>query len=342
MIESNKLYDFVLPENLIAQSPATPRDSAKLLVYSLADGSITDSTFKELDKFLATNTTLILNNSKVEECRWLFDKNKTEIFVLEKIDSYTVRAIVRPGRKFKLGKAINLTDWLSALVTAVDTEGIRTMKLNIRHDNSRLKKYEHIPLPPYIAQDDSLADEYQTVFAKPVGSLAAPTAGLHFTCELLKEISQKHNIAELTLHVGLGTFAKLTMENLKSGRLHSESYRLTDSSLQKIQSASHITAVGTTSVRTLESVFKAESPKLKADGSTDIFIRPGHKFCKVDSMITNFHLPSTSLLMLVAAFIADKKSINEKQAAEELMRIYNHAIEQKYRFYSFGDAMLLV
>ena len=336
----SNLYQFDLPEELIAQSPVHPRDNARLLVYRLDDGSITDDIFYNLHKYLPQDTTLVLNNSKVDNCRWLFDDGKTEVFVLEKNDPFTVRAMVRPGKKFRLNQTVKLTDWLEAEVTAIDQEGIRTLRLNTAHDDSRLKSYEHIPLPPYIKQDDRLAPEYQTVYAKPPGSLAAPTAGLHFTPELLDKIKAVHNIAEITLHVGLGTFAKLTDENLASGRLHEEHYEIKPEVAELLNKAMYRLAVGTTSVRTLESAMNETfAPKI---GSTDIFIRPGYRFKAVDGMVTNFHLPSTSLLMLVAAFIADKKQLNEKDAAAELMRIYQHAISQKYRFYSFGDAMLLV
>ncbi len=335
------LYNFDLPSELIAQTPAQPRDSARLLVYRLGDGSITDAVFRDINKFLPPDTTIVLNNSKVEQCRWLFNDSKIEIFVLEKLDTHTIRAMVRPGKKFRLNAKFQIDDWLVAETMAVDAEGIRTIKLNIPHDDERLKKYEHVPLPPYIEQNDSLSSEYQTVYAKPLGSLAAPTAGLHFTEKLLSELRQSHEIEEITLHVGLGTFAKLTDENLRTGKLHQESYYVSETTSKKIKNAKHITAVGTTTVRTLESLSKINY-QLSNIKPTDIFIRPGYKFSRVDSMITNFHLPSTSLLMLVASLIADKKSWSEKEAAQELQRIYAHAIKQKYRFYSFGDAMLIV
>lgn len=334
------MYNFDLPDELIAQKPAQPRDSARLLVYRLSDGSITDAVFKDIEMFLHPKTTLALNNSKVDNCRWLF--GKTELFVLEKTDTNTIRAMVRPGRKFKLGKKLKLTDWLQAETLAIDEEGIRTIRLSESHDDPRLKEFEHIPLPPYIAQNDSLADEYQTVYAKPLGSLAAPTAGLHFTDSLLNDIAKFHDIAELTLHVGLGTFAKLTEENLATGKLHEEMFEISQPVADKLNAAEHVTAVGTTSVRTLESAVGTDGRFKQVVGGTDIFIRPGYDLRAVDSMITNFHLPSTSLLMLVAAFIASKRNISEEAAAHELMKIYDHAISNKYRFYSFGDAMILV
>lgn len=336
------MYDFDLPDELIAQTPAQPRDHARLLVYKLTDGSIIDDYFYNLDTYLPAETTLAVNNSKVENCRWLFDEGKIEIFVLEKNDPHTVRALVRPGKKFRLGATTQLTDWLSVETTAIDDEGIRTLRLSVSHDDPRLVAYEHIPLPPYIAQNDKLADEYQTVYAKPLGSLAAPTAGLHFTPELLADIAKKHAIAEVTLHVGLGTFAKLTDENLQTNRLHEEHYEITENTAEILNASSHITAVGTTTIRTLESAMANDPEFKKTLAATDIFIRPGYVFGAVDAVVTNFHLPGTSLLMLIAAFIADKRELDEQTAAAELQRIYAHAIKSKYRFYSFGDAMLLV
>ncbi len=335
------MYNFKLPEELIAQSPASPRDHARMLVYSLKDKSITDSYFYNIDKVLPPNSTIVVNNSKVENCRWLFDNN-IEVFVIEKLDSNTVRAMVRPGKRFKTGSIVQLTDFLEIKVMQIDKEGIRTLKLNVSHDDVRLKPYEHIPLPPYIAQNDKLSNEYQTVYAKPLGSLAAPTAGLHFTPELITKLKTKHSFTEITLHVGLGTFAKLTDENLLTNKLHSEKYIINQEAATSLNKSSNIVSVGTTTLRTLESVRRNTEMFEQGSYETDIFIRPGFKFNAVDSLITNFHLPSTSLLMLVAALIADKQNLTEADAAKELIRIYKHAISNKYRFYSFGDVMILV
>lgn len=379
------MIDFELPKELIAQEPAHPRDSARLLVYSRADKTIIDTVFSELPKFLKPDTTLVVNNSKVENCRWLFDAGKTEIFVLEKLDTHTIRALIRPGSKFKLGQKSEINKWLSVETTAIDDDGIRTLKLNIQHDDKRLLAVEHIPLPPYIRahpthscsrvqehlkqqssrfssitdtsvspqsdktpisslsgapeservvcsvclQNDKLAEEYQTIYAKPLGSKAAPTAGLHFTDQLLDKIKTEHDVEEVTLHVGLGTFASLTDVNFETGKLHAEWYEIKPGVADKLLSAKHITAVGTTTVRTLESW--AVSGDLMS--STDIFIQPGYSFKTVNSMITNFHLPGTSLLLMVEAFVGSEA---------ELKRIYDHAIAEKYRFYSFGDAMLIL
>ncbi len=323
------MIQFDLPQELIAQAPAHPRDSARLLVYDRGKKEITDVVFRDLEKFLVKDTTVVINNSKVEQCRWLFDEGKTELFVLEKLDDRTVRAMVRPGKKFRLSQTHNFNDWLSVTTDAIDGDGIRTLRLNVTHDDPRLLEFEHIPLPPYIAQNDDLADEYQTVYAKPLGSKAAPTAGLHFTDKLLSDIRKKHEVLEVTLHVGLGTFAPLKDENFSRGTLHSERYEISPDMISKLSGARHITAVGTTSTRTLESWKRSDS----MSGSTDIFIQPGYEFQAVNSIITNFHLPGTSLLLMIEAFV---------DSASELQRIYDHAISQNYRFYSFGDAMLVL
>ncbi len=323
------MINFALPKELVAQEPARPRDSARLLVYDRKTKTITDAVFHDIEQYLMNDTTLVVNNSKVENCRYLFEDGKIEIFVLEKLDTTSVRAMVRPGKKFKLGSSVQLTDWLTATVTAIDDEGLRTLQLSVPHDDERLKAYEHVPLPPYIAQNDKLAKEYQTVYARPLGSKAAPTAGLHFTDELMAKIGQNHRIAEVTLHVGLGTFAPLSEENYKSETLHKESYVIPVEVEAELEKAPHITAVGTTSARTLESWKKSG----ETSGDTDIFIQPGYEFKAVDSLITNFHLPGTSLLLMVEALIG---------SASEMQRIYDHAIAEKYRFYSFGDAMLVL
>ncbi len=323
------MIQFDLPQEQIAQTPAHPRDSARLLVYDRSSRAITDAIFHDLPNYLPTDTTIVLNNSKVEHCRWLFDGGKTEIFVLQKLDQHTVRALVRPGKKFKNGKSLHMLDWLDVETTAVDNDGIRTLKLNVQHDDPRLLQYEHVPLPPYIEQNDALADEYQTVYAKPLGSKAAPTAGLHFTDSLLDTIRKEHEILEITLHVGLGTFAPLTDGQVKTGKLHEEFYEIPSPVLDKLTTTPHITSVGTTTTRTLESWKRSGL----SSGFTDIFIQPGYTFQAVNSMITNFHLPGTSLLLMIEAFVG---------SAAETQKIYDHAIRERYRFYSFGDAMLIL
>ena len=329
------MIEFNLPKELIAQYPVAPRDSARLLVYARESKKIIDAVFADLPSYLPKQTTLAINNSKVENCRWLFNDAKTEIFVLEKLDTHTILAMVRPGKAFALGQTLQLTDWLQAETLNIDADGFRTLKLSVSHDDVRLKAFEHIPLPPYIVQNDDLSQQYQTVYAKHLGSKAAPTAGLHFTPQLLQKIRKLHPVAEVTLHVGLGTFAKLTAEQLSHGHLHEEYYAIQPSSADILNTATHITAVGTTTVRTLESraTDNRHFESTTVAASTDILIQPGYKFKSIDALITNFHLPSTSLLLLVEAFIGSEA---------ELQKIYNHAIQNKYRFYSFGDAMLIL
>jgi S-adenosylmethionine:tRNA ribosyltransferase-isomerase len=325
-------FDFELPENLIAQTPASPRDSARLLVYDRSRGTVTDSVFRDIQTYLPDATTLVLNNTRVDKCRLRF--GPMEVFVLETVNDRTVRALIRPGHKFKLGKKVTLSDGIAAEVTAVDDDGIRTLTFNCSIDDPRLDQFKLTPLPPYIEQNEDLANEYQTVYASHPGSKAAPTAGLHFTQSLLEQIGQRHDIAQFTLDVGLGTFAPIRDEQIAAGVLHREQYDINAATADILNRAPHITAVGTTSVRTLESAARPDQGGrtfTAQRGETDIFIQPGYKFKATDAMVTNFHLPKTSLLMLVAAFMG----------YEEMMRCYRHAIDQKYRFYSFGDAMLL-
>lgn len=326
-------FDYDLPEELIAQKPARPRDHARLLVYNRSDGSITDDLFYNVLDYLPADTTLVANNSKVEKCRLLFDEGKTEVFILESLDPHTVRALVRPGKKFKKDRTLRLTGEITATVTDIDDEGIRTLRLDPSPDNPAYQEYRHTPFPPYIQQDETLSDEYQTVFAEDMGSKAAPTAGLHFTDALLEDIKHSDiNWVEVTLHVGLGTFAPVKHEDIDSHTMHSEWYQLDAATAEELNRAEHITAVGTTSVRVLESMMDRFGSFKAHAGDTDIFIRPGYTFRAVDALITNFHLPKSTLLMLVAALTG----------YEEMQKIYQHAINEEYRFYSFGDAMLIL
>lgn len=326
-------FDYDLPETLIAQEPAQPRDHARLLVYDRSSGIITDDFFYNLPDYLPGDTTLVLNNSKVEKCRLLFDDGKKEIFILDAANDMTVRALVRPGKKFRKGRTLQLTDRISATVVDIDEEGIRTLQLDPSLDRDIYNQYKHTPFPPYIEQNESLSEEYQTVYARDPGSKAAPTAGLHFTDELLSEI-RKSGIqkSEVTLHVGLGTFAPVKTETIEEHTMHSEWFKLTQETAEQLNRAPHITAVGTTSVRVLESCLRQSNHFTPTAMETDIFIRPGYSFKAVDALITNFHLPKSTLLMLVAAFTGYEK-MNE---------LYQHAIDEEYRFYSFGDAMLIL
>lgn len=326
-------FDYDLPEELIAQKPATPRDHSRLLIYNRLYQKITDDYFYNIGQYLPKKTSLVVNNSKVEKCRLLFDSGKIEIFVTKVLDDKRVEAMVRPGKKFKPGKKMDLTDHLSVKTITVTEDGLRILQLSHSLDDERFEPYKYTPFPPYIKRDESLADRYQTVFAKDKGSKAAPTAGLHFTPELLQKLrDQGIEKKEVTLHVGLGTFAPVKTEKIESHIMHSEWYRITKEQAEALNQSKSLTAVGTTSVRVLESAQKKGDTFTAGSGETDIFITPGYTFTSVDHLITNFHLPKSTLLMLVSAFTS----------LEEVKRIYKHAIEEKYRFYSFGDAMLIL
>lgn len=326
-------FDYNLPDEFIAQKPADPRDHSRLLVYNRATGTITDDRFYNILDYLPKDTTLVVNNSKVEKCRLLFDEGKKEIFVLNTANNTTVKAMVRPGKKFKEGKTLQLTEDVSVEVLDIDDEGLRTLKLTPSLNNPVYNKHKHTPFPPYIKQNESLAEKYQTVYADDLGSKAAPTAGLHFTDELLAKIKE-HGIkqTEVTLHVGLGTFAPVKADSIEDHTMHSEWFKITESTANQLNSAKHITAVGTTSVRVLESALREHQTFTSTKMDTDIFIRPGFEFKATDALITNFHLPKSTLLMLVAAFTG----------FEEMKKIYQHAIDEEYCFYSFGDAMLIL
>lgn len=326
-------FDYDLPQELIAQKPATPRDHSRLLIYDRSSQKITDDYFYNIGQYLPKETSLVVNNSKVEKCRLLFNDEKMEIFITKAINDKTVEAMVRPGKNFKPGKKTHLTERISAETLEVTEDGLRILQLSHSLDDSALDSFRYTPFPPYIERDESLSDRYQTIFAKDKGSKAAPTAGLHFTPVLLEKLkNQGMEKKEVTLHVGLGTFAPVKTKRIEDHIMHSEWYRITKEQSEALNRSKSITAVGTTSVRVLESA-QTEDGKFKAcSGDTDIFITPGYKFRSVDHLITNFHLPKSTLLMLVAAFTS----------LDEVKRMYNHAVEEKYRFYSFGDAMLIL
>ncbi len=335
-------FDFHLPEELIAQRPVNPRDHARLLVYDRISKKISDDYFYNLGKYLIPDTTLVLNNSRVEKARILI--RNTEIFVLRQLDTNRAEVLVRPGKKFRPGKVFEVAHGVEVETIAVQHDGVRIVKATPGFDDPVWDEWKLTPFPPYIKQDESLAEEYQTVYAKDEGSKAAPTAGLHFTERLLHELrSSGFGIQELTLHVGMGTFAPVKVDNIDDHIMHSEWFSIHGNTAQALSKAKHITAVGTTSARTLESIVSGghtsktafiskENRTFEAgSGSTDIFIKPGYEFKGVDSLITNFHLPKSTLLMMISALIG----------IDEMHRIYDHAIREEYRFFSFGDGMLI-
>jgi S-adenosylmethionine:tRNA ribosyltransferase-isomerase len=356
-------FDFYLPEELIAQHPAVPRDTSRLLVYDRTSDTIVDDYFYNLDKYLPEHSTIVVNNSKVEKARIQIENH--EIFVLRQLDTNRIEALVRPGKKFKTGKQLVYSGGLKVDVDAVLDDGVRILSVFPELSSDAWTPFRLTPFPPYMKQDESLAGNYQTVYAKDEGSKAAPTAGLHFTDELISRITERgHPFAEITLHVGLGTFAPVKVDLIQDHHMHSEWYSIGEETARILNQSTHITAVGTTSARTLESIANVENQSVSQEdsskgragdikshksgnnaqitsarrnftagsGSTDIFITPGYRFKAVDSLITNFHLPKSTLLMLVASLTG----------FDEMHKIYRHAIQNKYRFYSFGDAMLII
>lgn len=322
-------FEYELPGELIAQKPADPRDHSRLLVYERATGRLTDDHFYNLATWLPANTLLVLNNSRVEKARLLF-KNR-EVFVTRVIDPFTVEAMVRPGRLFRLGRRLELGG-IGAEVLSIQQDGQRIVRFDKALDEACFEPFRRTPFPPYIAADETLSERYQTIYACAEGSKAAPTAGLHFTQRVFSSLEEKGIArAEVTLHVGLGTFGPVKADDIHDHIMHSEWYQVTETTARALQQAAHLTAVGTTSARVLESLARTGSFR-ECEAETDIFITPGHTFGAVDAMVTNFHLPGSTLLMMIAAFTG----------LDEMHRIYRHAIAEKYRFYSFGDAMLLL
>ena len=329
-------FDFDLPKSLIAQYPSSIRTDSRLLV--LRD-IIDDSTFSQLGNFLKPNDLLVLNDTKVIAARLFGHKDsggKVEVLVERLINDHEALVMIKSSRSPKIGTYLVLEN-KSRIKICDKNDGI--YKVNFESDSilNVLNEIGHIPLPPYINREDSKEDKsrYQTVYAKNNGAVAAPTAGLHFDEMLLSSLeNQGINHTFVTLHVGAGTFQPVKVEDIESHKMHSEYYEISTETIDKIEQAKalggRIIAVGTTAVRALESASVNGSLKHQ-NGDTDIFIYPGFKFQIVDAMITNFHLPKSSLLMLVSAFIG----------FEEMFETYSHAIKEKYRFFSYGDAMLL-
>jgi S-adenosylmethionine:tRNA ribosyltransferase-isomerase len=345
-------FDYHLPEELIAQEPLADRAASRMLVLHRAEGRWEDRHFREFPQFLGAGDCLVLNDSRVFPARLFghragarsmpIGKNnpkrreylsgEVEVFLLQPAGPREWTALVRPGRKMRTGERIHFDGGLEGEIVARGEFGERTIRFDGVDDLfAAFEKIGHVPLPPYIKREDRAADRerYQTVFAREKGSVAAPTAGLHFTPEVLDQCRARGaEIARVTLHVGLGTFQPLHAEQVEQGRLHAERYRIAPEEWARIQAARRVAAVGTTSVRTIESAARAG----ELAGETDIFIYPGFEFRRVGAMLTNFHLPRTSLLLLVAAF-----------AGKDLtLAAYRHAVEQRYRFYSYGDCMLIV
>ena len=340
MKTSDFYYD--LPKELIAQSPAECRSASRLLVYNRTTKSIEDKVFSDIIDYLNPGDVLVRNTTRVIPARLYGTRPETggkmEFLLLRRIDEKHWECLVKPGRRAKVGLTFKISDELSATVTEMREDGNRIIRLN--YDGifeEILDRAGEMPLPPYITERLNDKTRYQTVYAKENGSAAAPTAGLHFTDELLSRISEKGiDIVDVLLHVVLGTFRPVSVENVEEHHMHSEHYECTQDAADRINRArangGRIIAVGTTSCRTLESITDENGIVHPGSGSTDIFITPGYRFKAVDALITNFHLPESTLLMLISAF----------SSREEVMRIYKHAVEERYRFFSFGDASFFI
>ena len=342
MLKKDFWYD--LPKELIAQEPADPRDSARLMVLSQKDDSIQHRIFHDLPEYLEPGDLLVVNNSKVLPARIVGVKQPTgavcELLLLRQVKGDQWECLAKPGKRMQAGTKVSFGDGtLTAVVdeTLEDGNKFVTFYYDTETLYEKLDEFGKMPLPPYITKQLEDQSQYQTVYAKELGSAAAPTAGLHFTPELMDAIRAKGvGIAEVTLHVGLGTFRPVSEDNVEDHHMHSEYYECSEEAARTINEArargGRVFAVGTTSCRTLESVTDDEGIVHAKKGWTDIFITPGYKFKAVDKLITNFHLPESTLLMLVSALCT----------REEMLDVYKHAVEEKYRFFSFGDAMLIL
>lgn len=344
-------FDYYLPESLIAQNPAVPRDACRLLVYDSKNDSVEHCHFYDLPRFLNKNDVLVLNKSKVIPARILFKVNGSlrEIFLLKQISLNTYEVLLKPARTFKLGVPVRVSEDLECSVLEVLADGRRIVSFNLLSSldlNSVLFKLGSMPLPPYIKHSKAVFEDYQTVFAAKEGSKAAPTAGLHFTSELLSKLKAMGvDVEEVVLHIGLGTFAPVVAEELTDHKMHFEEYEMPLDVANKLNAAvvqkKRIVAVGTTSVRVLESSFDLnKSTFVSGTGDTNIFIYPGtYEWKVVDSLITNFHLPKSTLIMLVSSFLESK---GVKNPVEKVLSLYELAVKEGYKFFSFGDAMLII
>lgn len=334
-------FDYNLPEELIAQHPADKRDFSRLMVVDRKTGQREDKHFYDIIDYLNEGDLLVMNDTRVIPAR-LFGhrpekEEKIEVFLLENIEKDKWEVLVKPGKKMKIGTKCIFSDELSLEVIDIKEDGNRVVEFSYEGIFQEiLDKLGNMPLPPYIKEKLKDKERYQTVYSKNPGSVAAPTAGLHFTKELLKKIEEKGvKLAYITLNVGLGTFRPVKVDDVKNHKMHSEFYQISKETADLINETKknnkRIISTGTTTTRTLESVFKKNGRIKEDSGWTDIFIYPGFEFNVIDCQITNFHLPKSTLIMLVSA-LANK---------EIILDAYKDAVDKKYRFFSFGDAMFL-
>ena len=341
MKTSDFYYD--LPEELIAQTPVEPRDSSRMLVMDRKTGALEHRHFYDIIDYLNEGDCLIVNDSRVLPARIFGTKEGTgaqvEFLLLRQIENKRWETLTKPGKKAKIGTKFIFGDGLmTAVVTDVTDEGNRIVDFECEDSIYEvLDKLGQMPLPPYIHEKLKDKERYQTVYSRELGSAAAPTAGLHFTKELMEKVRAKGvNIGYVTLHVGLGTFRPVKVDDVTKHHMHSEHYEIPEETARLInetkRNGKRVIAVGTTSCRTLESVAKKEGCVCPSDGWTDIFIYPGFEFRVLDGLITNFHLPESTLIMLVSAFAG----------FDNVMNAYKTAVEERYRFFSFGDSMCIL
>jgi len=318
-----KDFDYNLPPELIAARPLEDRAASRMLVVHRKEGKIEHRMFRDFPQFLGSEDLLVLNNTKVIPARLFSDDGKKELLCLDQLSALEWRCLVKPGKALRLGKTVTVAG-ITGTVTEVFENGDRLIRWDSLLD---LNIHGHLALPHYMGREDEILDRerYQTVYAEEEGAIAAPTAGLHFTPEMLEKISH----AFLTLHVGVGTFRPVSVEVVDDHIMHSERYVVSADTARRVNAAGRVIAVGTTVTRVLEALGK---PLLEQRGETDIFIHPPYQFRAIDGLLTNFHLPQSTLIMLVSAF-----------AGKELvMEAYRQAVVERYRFFSYGDCMLLI
>ena len=335
-------FDYILPENLIAQTPVYPRDTSRLLVYNRKQDKIEHKHFYDIIDYLNEGDVLVRNNTKVLPARmfaYTEHGGKVEVLLLKRFNLNEWEVLVKPGKKARIGAKLTISEELSLeVLSTIEESGSRRVKFDYKGVfEDVISRVGEMPLPPYITQKLKDQNRYQTVYAKVDGSAAAPTAGLHFTDELIEKIKAKGvEIVDVLLHVGLGTFRPVKTDDILSHHMHSEYYEISEESAERINKAKkegrRIIAVGTTSVRTLESASDENGFVKPIKDNTEIFIYPPYRFKCVDSLITNFHLPKSTLLMLVSSL----------STREKMLEIYNTAVAQEYRFFSFGDACLIL
>ena len=318
-------YDFELPRELIASRPLPDRAASRMMVVDRTTGTVTHRMFRDLPEFIRPGDLLVLNNSRVIPARLLTEDGRIELLLFEQLGPARWKAFARPGKRTRAGDSFAIAGTMAHIESVDENDGTRVVRFE---DAPDLEKLGHMPIPPYLGREDDAEDRirYQTVYATVAGSVAAPTAGLHFTPEILAKLPH----AFVTLHVGPGTFLPVRGENLDEHRMHGENYDLGDDAAAAINAAQRVIAVGTTSLRVLESL--PAGPVAPGAGRTDIFIRPGFEFRHAHALLTNFHLPKSTLFVLVCAL-----------AGQELMqRAYAEAVREKYRFFSYGDCMLIL